>query len=139
MDNVQIQRQILKRRDTDRNMRMPFGPIVGAALTLVAVIWPWRHAESAVFGTLIAEANEMSSPPESRKPDETDSSAIGHSPPPQRETTGAKKTETGEATESRLPGEGGTPHPSNENEEYILEREPDGRYRIIGRRPRKPE
>jgi hypothetical protein len=120
-------------------MLTPFGPTVVAALTLAAVIWPWRHAEGAKVRTLIAEPKQMSSSAGSRKPDETDSSAIGSSPPSHGETTGTKKTDAGEATESRLPREEGAAHPSRENEEYILEREPDGRYRIIGRRPRKPE
>jgi hypothetical protein len=81
----------------------------------------------------------MNSTPESHKPDETDSAAITNGSPSTHETTGVTKTETGEATQWRLPGEGGAAQPLNENEEYILEREPDGRYRIIGRRPRKPE
>jgi hypothetical protein len=50
-----------------------------------------------------------------------------------------KSTKAGEATPSRKPAaiEDTSSERENDEEEYILDREPDGRYRIVGRRPRK--
>ena len=79
---------------------------------------------------------------EGPKPDEMDSSTVGHPPDAQHQAeTEITRTDSGEATASRQPGkaEGTPPTPEKAEDEYVLEREPDGRYRITGRRPRKQE
>jgi hypothetical protein len=75
-------------------------------------------------------------------PDETDSSAVGPSTGDSGQAdTETSKTTSGEATTSRRPGEACDVPAEAEKveEEYVLEQEPDGRYRIVGRRPRKPK
>jgi hypothetical protein len=77
-----------------------------------------------------------------RSPDDgTDSSPVKNRPVgldrAQAETT---KADAGETTPSCLPVKAAvsSAKPEKDEEEgYILEREPDGRYRIIGRRPLK--
>src|SRR5205807_907760 len=76
---------------------------------------------------------------ETPAPDETASSGISPSPSPGQGQADVTKTEKSEATDSRRPAKSEPTSPAEEKDEYILEREPDGRYRIIGRRPRKPE
>jgi hypothetical protein len=74
------------------------------------------------------------------KPDETDSSAVGKALNGQDQIeTEITNTDAGEVTGTHKPGkaEDITAEPENEEEGYILEREPDGRYRIVGRRPHK--
>lgn len=74
------------------------------------------------------------------KPDTTDSSTVGNS----QNTLGRAETEvtksgSGRATASRPPTAHLTPLPEREidDEEYILKREPDERYRMVGHRPTK--
>lgn len=76
------------------------------------------------------------------KPDETDSSdmwipLVGQ----HKADTAIRRTEAGEATASHEPANTcGLPAvPDQGDEEYSLERELDGRYRIIGRRLPKHE
>jgi hypothetical protein len=76
------------------------------------------------------------------KPDETDSSVPGALPQDSDQSRAETAGTTAEkATPSRLPAETkGVPSEAEKaEEEYILEREPDGRYRIVGRRPRKQQ
>jgi hypothetical protein len=71
------------------------------------------------------------------KPDETDSSAAEPSPNRSDQTeSGITKTNAGKGTASRQQAEAGRVPADAEKteEEYILERESDGRYRIVGRR-----
>jgi hypothetical protein len=72
------------------------------------------------------------------KPDETISSPVGgrHGKPDEAKPEVTNTEGTG-STPSFRP-EATTPaEPKTSDEEYILEREADGRYRIVGRRPRK--
>jgi len=82
----------------------------------------------------------MNSRKRSHKPDETDSKALHHpieaSEQPLAEDETPKVGE-GEATESRLPGDPKIEAPIPSTEELILEREADGRYRIVGHRKHK--
>jgi hypothetical protein len=76
------------------------------------------------------------------QPDETDSAAVGNGLDDQpRADAESIKTDAGEATASHKPSDADEVATESErvDEEYILEREPDGRYRIVGRRPRQKE
>ncbi len=76
------------------------------------------------------------------KPNETDSSSVDSVSHGNLEKTEPRVTsnETGTATGSHKgpPAEDVTSKLDNAAEEYILKRESDGRYQIVGRRPRKP-
>jgi hypothetical protein len=72
------------------------------------------------------------------KPNETASSDLS----PKQEHSAEKPEGTkpvGDATESRQPTETTPASPETDEGEDVLVREPDGRYRIIGRRPRNPK
>lgn len=89
----------------------------------------------------IFEEIVMTSTPGSPKPDETDSKAVIHQPATPGQSEAKEeiiKADVGEATASYRPADSLTPDtiPAKE-EELILEREPDGRYRVVGRRSQK--
>ncbi len=74
------------------------------------------------------------------KPDETDTSAVGDRPDaPDQTKAEITESDAGKVTASRRPSkaEDGPAKPEQAAEKYVLEREPDGRYRIVGRRPQK--
>ena len=76
------------------------------------------------------------------QPDETDSATLGNRFDDQRPAEAETiKTDAGEATTSHRPSDADeiATEPERVDEEYILEREADGRYRIVGRRPRQNE
>jgi hypothetical protein len=114
---------------------------IGAFLTVLAgaAFWIWRHADQLPPTQRLAEPNSKDQMPDASKPDKTASSPVGTGAAPDGQKTGVTPTDSGDVTESHRPGEGVGPRPETEKDEYILEREPDGRYRIIGRRPRKAE
>jgi hypothetical protein len=85
------------------------------------------------------ELIDMKSSSQNSRPDETASSDLSSRQKPSAgKPEGEKQTGTS-ATESRRPSETAPPDPETNEGEEILVREPDGRYRIIGRRPRNPK
>ena len=73
------------------------------------------------------------------RPDETASSDLSGKDKHSGGKSESKKPAGTEATQSRQPSEVTPPHPETDEGQDILVREPDGRYRIIGRRPRDPK
>ena len=72
------------------------------------------------------------------KPDETAAAAIGPAGCDRDGGAGIAGTEAGTGTASHKPSATeGSPGLEDDAGEYILEREPDGRYRIAGRRARQ--
>jgi hypothetical protein len=49
------------------------------------------------------------------------------------------KNEAGASTETHRPTEPAPEAASTDKDSHVLEREPDGRYRIIGRKPRQQD
>jgi hypothetical protein len=73
---------------------------------------------------------------------ETDSAAVADQPDSQdKAEIETSINEAGEATPSHQPAKADEVwiKPEKDEEEYILNREPDGRYRIVGRRPCKED
>ena len=99
------------------------------------------HADALNRPKSVMELIRMKSPPQTSRPDETASSDLS---PQQKQKRSAGNPEgtnpTGkDATESRKPTETNPAPPEKDEGEDVLVREPDGRYRIIGRRPRNPK
>ncbi len=114
---------------------------VAVSVTLgVGVMFLW-WAFPRTGGRPASEGNRMDTTHPGAKPDETDSSAVGRPPagqgqaPVRPEVTKSAEGES-EATASHRPARVAPAGPEKEDDELILEREPDGRYRIVGRRPR---
>lgn len=98
------------------------------------LIWPL--AASPGPSGLCKEVTLVKSSRHTPKPDETVSVAIGKDRKKTGQAAGMTKNDSGEATDSHRPV-GIVPAPvEQERYEEILEREPDGRYRIIRRKPR---
>jgi hypothetical protein len=82
----------------------------------------------------LSQANRPSNPAE------TAARAIGGQPKRESNETEVQDIGQESSTNSYKPAKpGGGSEATKDDEAYILEREPDGRYRIIGRKERKPK
>jgi len=98
-----------------------------------------RHTDALNQPKPFMELIDMNSSSQNSRPDETASSDLSSRQKPSAGRPEGKKQTGTSATESRRPSEAAPPHPETDEDEEILVREPDGRYRIIGRRPRNPK
>jgi hypothetical protein len=90
----------------------------------------------ALFVALVWKELPMK-PSRQAKPDETSSSPTGGRPgKPDQPIPEVTRTPAGDTTASFRPAAPAPAEPETSDEEYILTREDDGRYRITGRRPR---
>jgi hypothetical protein len=84
-----------------------------------------------------SEGVRMDESKQGARPDDRDPPPEGRRSKTQESAdAGTNSTGTGEATASHPPAEAAAAERADAEEE-ILEREPDGRYRIVGRRPRE--